>query len=129
MMTEQRSSDRAALHGHPSAAEIIAADYPEWEIHREREPDGHGDWVATRGRASLTASTSGGLLVRLEEQELARLQAQYGTEYCIVRTPNMWKATARQDGPTEPTIMRDTSVELEGALRAPAPRIGRWDPL
>lgn len=117
MMTNQRAGERAALHSHPSAIEAIAADFPLWEISRDRDGAIHGDWEAVRGGVTLTAATPAGLLVRLEAQELARLQADY-EDYRVWRTERYWMATAVVDGVT-PTLMEDTAGALEARLRNP----------
>lgn len=122
MMTDQRADETRSMLGHPSAIEQIAADYPAYEIHRDRDGATHGDWVATRADVTLTAATPTALLVRLESQELSRLQAEYGDRYAIRRTKTMWIGTRRADDGTEPTIIRDTSEELDAAMAHP----GLW---
>lgn len=122
MMTDQRADQALSMCGHPSAIEQIAADYLAYGIHREHDGACHGHWVATREDVTLTAKTPSALLVALESQELSRLQAAYGDRYVIRRTPSMWIATRRKDDNTEPTIIRDTSEELEAAMDNP----GTW---
>lgn len=119
MMTDQRAEDRAALHGHPSAIEVIAADYPAWDISREPHA---GPWCATRGETRLSADTPAGLLVRVEEQELARLQADHAHRWRVWRTPNYWMANARVPG-IEPTLMEPTPAALEAKMLNPEPHI------
>lgn len=121
MMTTQRAKERAALHAHPSAIEIIAADHPEWEINRDRTGAVHGDWQATREGVALTAQSPAGLLVRLEAQELARLQAEYADRWKVWRTPRYWMATALV-ADVEATLMEDTAAQLEERMRNP----GSW---
>ncbi|MFC9087047.1 hypothetical protein [Nocardiopsis dassonvillei] len=120
MMTDQRAEERAALHAHPSAIEIIAADYPAWEISRDRDGTAHGEWQATRDSVTLSAPSPAGLLVRLETQELARLQADHGQRWKVWRTPRYWMATALVDG-VEPTLMEETADQLEARMINPAP--------
>lgn len=117
-MTTQRAKERAALHAHPSAIEIIAADYPEWEINRDRTGAVHGDWQATREGVALTAQSPAGLLVRLEAQELARLQAEYADRWKVWRTPRYWMATALV-ADVEATLMEDTAAQLEERIATP----------
>ncbi len=121
-MTDQRAEDRAALHGHPSAIEAIAADYPLWEISRRREGSIHSDWEAVRGDVTLTAATPAGLFVRLEAQELSRLQADY-PDYRVWRTERYWMASALVDG-VAPTLLEETADALEARLRNPGRPIG-----
>ena len=120
MMTDQRAEDQAALHAHPSAIEIIAADFPDWEVSRDRDGATHGSWQATRGNTTLSAPSPAGLLVRLQTQELARLQAEHGTRWKVWRTPRYWMATSRVEG-VEPTLMEDTADRLEARMLNPAP--------
>lgn len=130
MMTEQRSSDRAALHGHPSAVEIIASDHPNWDIHRTRDEDGtHGDWSATREGLTVTSPTTAGLVARIEEHELGRLQSAHAERYHIHRKRSMWIATARLNDGTERTLIRDTADGLDEAMTSPGRQIGYWAPL
>ena len=118
-MTDQRADAERSLLGHPSAIETIAADYPAYDIHRERDGAHHGDWVAERECVELRAETPPALLVRLESQELSRLQAEHGGRYSVRRLPSMWIATLRQDDGTEPTLIRDTPEELAAAMANP----------
>jgi hypothetical protein len=118
MMTDQRADQVADLHGHPSAIETIAADFPDWDIHRDRDGGVHGDWKATREGVGLSAPTTTGLLVRLEAQELARLQEAYRATYRVWRTDRYWMGTAVVDGVT-PTLTEETSAALEARLRNP----------
>lgn len=104
----------------PAAFECLAADYPEWKI--SRDGGGRGSWCACRGGVEVTASTTARLLVLLETQELARLQEEHGERYKVRRTPTLWIATCRVDDGTEPTLIKDTSHELEQAMRSP----GSW---
>lgn len=122
-MTDQRADEARSTLGHPSAIEQIAADYPAYAIHRERHGAHHGDWVATRKDVTLTAPTVVALLVRMESQELSRLQEEHGDRYSIRRIATMWIATARKEQGTEQTIIRDTSADLEEAMEHPAPGI------
>lgn len=119
MMTDQRAPERAALHGHPSAIETIAADYPDWNICRGGHR--HGPWQATRGETTLSADSPAGLLVKLEAQELARLQAEHTGRWKVWRTPRYWMATALVDG-VEPTLMEETPAALEARMCNPQ----RW---
>ena len=119
MMTDQRADEALSMLGHPSAIETIAADYPAYVIHRERDGAVHGDWVATRGDVTLTSATPSALLVRLESQELSRLQAEHGDRYAIRRTPSVWIATRRDNADVEPTIMCETSDELDAQMTNP----------
>jgi hypothetical protein len=121
MMTDQRADQAAALHAHPSVIEIIAADYPHWRISRTRDGGKHGDWTATRGETTLSAATPAGLLVRLESQELARLQAEYGDRWRVWRTLRYWMATALVEE-IEPTLMEETPAALEARMNNP----GTW---
>jgi hypothetical protein len=122
MMTDQRADERAALHAHPSAIEIIAADYPHWEISRDRDGTAHGDWQATRDSVTLSAPTPAELLVRLEAQELARLQDEHSKRWQVWRTRNgrYWMATALVDG-VEPTLMEESAGALEARMLNPEP--------
>ncbi|GAA1454179.1 hypothetical protein [Nocardiopsis tropica] len=119
-MTDQRTE--RVLRTYPSAIELLAADYPQWGISRVRDGAAHGDWQATRDGVVLAADSPAGLLVRLEAQELSRLQEAYKDRYWIRRTPSLWIATCRTDNGSEPTLMRDTSCDLEAAMQAP----GTW---
>ncbi|MDE3725359.1 hypothetical protein PWG71_28625, partial [Nocardiopsis sp. N85] len=110
--------ERAALHGHPSAIEIIAADYPAWEIGRDRHAHRHGPWRAQRDDTVLTADSPAGLLVKLEAQELARLQAEHTGRWKVWRTPRYWMATALVDD-IEPTLMEETPGALESRMLSP----------
>ncbi len=118
-MADQRTHTPMRLS---SAFERIAADYPEWTISRDPSPGQRAVWAATRCGVRMTAPSPAGLLVRLEVQELARLQEEYGGRYEIRRTPTLWIATRRADDGTEPTLIKDTSYELEAAMRSP----GSW---
>lgn len=118
MMTDQRAPERAALHGHPSAIEIIAADYPDWEIRRDRDGHHHGPWKATRGETTLAADSPAGLLVKLEAQELARLQAEHAGRWRVWRTARYWMATALVDD-VEQTLMEETPGALDARMRSP----------
>lgn len=118
-MADQRTHTPMRLS---SAFERIAADYPEWTISRDPSPGQRAVWAATRCGVRVVASSPAGLLVRLESQELARLQEEYGDRYSIRRSPTLWIATRRADDGTEPTHIKDTSYELEAAMRAP----GTW---
>lgn len=120
-MTDQRAHDRAAPHTHPSAFEILAADYPGWEINRTRAGTRYGPWQANRDEVTLTSESPAGLLVRLEAQELARLQAEHSTRWKVWRTPRYWMATALVDG-VEPTLMEETPAALEARMVNP----GTW---
>lgn len=111
MMTEQRAPQAALLY--PSAIEAIAADYPQWEISRTREGAVHGDWVAERDGVRVSADSAAGLLVRLGDQELSRLQAEHGDRYRIRRHGNLWMATPHHAGTP---LVRDTSQGLEEAM-------------
>ncbi|WP_431889515.1 hypothetical protein [Nocardiopsis alba] len=53
--------------GHPSAIEQLAADYPEYEIYRERRDRRHGDWIAVCDDVELRAGSSEGLRRLLQE--------------------------------------------------------------
>lgn len=121
MMTDERARERAALHGHPSVIETLAADFPDWEISRDRTGGVHGEWCARRRDVQVTAPTTLALLLRLEEAELSRLRAEYGGRYRIRRTPALWIATCRVDDGTEPTLICDTSWDLEQAMCSPGP--------
>jgi hypothetical protein len=121
MMTDQRADEAATLHAHPSVIEIIAADYPRWQISRERDGAEHGDWTATRGETTLSAPTARDLLVALEEHELDRLRAEHGTRWKVWRTPRYWMATALVEG-VEPTLMEETPDTLEARMENP----GTW---
>ncbi|MFW6638808.1 hypothetical protein ACOALZ_02055 [Nocardiopsis algeriensis] len=101
------------------AFEHLASDYPGWEISRDGGERGY--WCARRGDVEVTAETPTGLLVRLEARELARLQKEYGKRYSIRRSPTLWIATCRVDDGTEPTLIKDTSHELEAAMCTPGP--------
>src|SRR5690606_24610506 len=101
--------------------------YPAYAIHRERDGAVHGDWVAVREGVELHAETPTALLVRLESQELSRLQAEHGDRYSIRRTPSVWIATRRDDAGWEPTLMAD-STEVLGAERANPRRRGARAP-
>lgn len=120
MMTDQRADEARSMLGHPSAIEQIAADYPAYAIHRERDGVSHGDWVADREGVTLNAASPSALLALLESQELSRLQEAHGGRYAIRRTPPMWIATCRVDDGTEPTIIRDTSGDLDAAMANPS---------
>lgn len=67
MMTTDRSAEVAGMLGHPSAIEQLAADYPEYEIYRERRDRRHGDWIAARGDVELRAASSEELRRLLQE--------------------------------------------------------------
>ncbi|MFE1099174.1 hypothetical protein ACFW4K_01565 [Nocardiopsis alba] len=69
MMTADRAAEVAAMLGHPSMIEEIAADYPRYEIHRERNGSRHGDWIATQGDVEVRASSVEELRALLQEQE------------------------------------------------------------
>ncbi|MEU3020068.1 hypothetical protein ABZ635_22035 [Nocardiopsis sp. NPDC007018] len=118
-MTDQRADEARSLLGHPSAIEQVAADYPAYTIHRDRDGDRHGDWVATRDGVTVSADTVSALLVRLESQELSRLQAAHGERYTVWRQQAMWIGTCRVDDGTEPTIICDTSDALDVAMTNP----------
>lgn len=63
-----RTMERDTLHGPwPSPPEILAAEYPDWEIWRDQDGHRHGPWYAKRGEYTLTAHTIQGLRERLEE--------------------------------------------------------------
>lgn len=121
MMTDQRTEEQTALHAHPSAIEIIAADYPAWEISRTRDGAVHGDWTATRGKTTLTAANARALLVALERHELDRLQAEHTGRWKVWRTRRYWMATALVEG-VEPTLMEETPGALEARMINP----GTW---
>lgn len=119
-MTNQRT-ERTALHIHPSAIDALAADYPHWEVSRDRTGATHGDWHACRGDVTLSAPTPAGLLVRLETQELARLQDEHGEQWKVWRSKGgSWVATSRTDD-VEQTLMEDTPGALEKRMRNPDP--------
>lgn len=63
-----RAWERENLHGWPSEPEILAADFPDWEISRDI-PDGHGEWRAVHGDRVLTAPTVPELRALLEDTE------------------------------------------------------------
>ncbi|MCP3011971.1 hypothetical protein NGM33_01405 [Nocardiopsis dassonvillei] len=105
-----------------SAFERLAADHSGWTISREPRFAIPSVWAATRGTEHLVAPTAADLLDRLEGQELARLQAEYGDRYSIRRSRTLWIATLRVDDGTEPTLMCDTWPELETRMRTP----GSW---
>lgn len=121
-MTDQRAEDASALHGHPEAIEVIAADSPHWQISRERRGPTAERWYATREGLTLTADTPAGLLVRVETQELARLQADHVQQWRVWRTPNYWMATARVEG-VEPALMEPAPGALEAKTLNPGPHI------
>lgn len=65
-----------------------------------------------------------------DEAALEALRSsKHGERYGIRRLGRMWIATALVDDGTEPTIIRETADDLEWAMKHPAPRIGRWEPL
>ncbi|MBV2366198.1 hypothetical protein [Streptomonospora nanhaiensis] len=66
-----RSDERDALHGPwPTEAEILAGEFPHWEIWRERRDDGtHGDWCAQLGSNPPLKAAS---LSDLREQLMAQ---------------------------------------------------------
>ncbi|MFL1378786.1 hypothetical protein [Nocardiopsis protaetiae] len=115
MTSDQRAIERAALYGHPSAIEVIAADHPDWQISRD---DHHGPWRALRGDTVLTADSPAGLLVKLDFQELSRLQTEHTGRWKVWRTTRYWMATALADD-VEPTLMEKTSAALEARMRNP----------
>lgn len=101
----------------------VAELYPDWEISRAPRASRPDAWVARRGPVRLSAPTAAGLLVRLEDHELSRLQERYGASYRVWRTARYWMATALVDG-LEPTLMEDTAHALARKLSAPGPRYG-----
>ena len=58
-----------------------------------------------------------------DADELARLQTEYGREWRIRRTPQLWIATALTPG-VEPTIIVDTADALERRMRNPDRSVG-----
>lgn len=118
MTTDRHAEEHTLLHTRPSAIEAIAADFPGWEISRERDGARHGAWQAFRDGVTLTAPSPAGLLVRLEAQELARLQAEHGARWQVWRTPRYWMATALVDD-VEPTLMENTADALEARMSSP----------
>lgn len=101
----------------------VAAAYPDWEISREARADRPDAWVARRGPVSLSAPSAAGLLVRLEDHELSRLQAEHSDVYRVWRTAQWWMGTALVDDVT-PTLMERTAADLEAKLNDPGPRYG-----
>ncbi|MFC9941288.1 hypothetical protein [Nocardiopsis alba] len=67
MVTTDRSAEVAGMLGHPSAIEQLAADYPEYEIYRERRDRRHGDWIAARDDVEVRASSAEELRRLLQE--------------------------------------------------------------
>ncbi|MFW5415703.1 hypothetical protein J0910_03630 [Nocardiopsis sp. CNT-189] len=64
-----RAMEREQLHGPwPTDAEVLAADFPGWEISRDLLK-GHGDWRAERAGQILTARTVRELRKLLEAAE------------------------------------------------------------
>ena len=101
----------------------VAGTYPDWEISRAPRAARPAAWVARRGPVTLSAPTAAGLLVRLEDHELSRLQAEHSGVYRVWRTERYWMATALVDDVT-PTLMEDTAHALAHKLSAPGPRYG-----
>lgn len=111
-MTDERADEVALLY--PAPIEAVAADYPHWQISRMREGAVHGDWVAEHDGVRVSAGTVAGLLVRLGDQELSRLQEEYGDRYRVRRHGALWTATPHGEGTP---LARDTSQDLETAIR------------
>lgn len=63
-----REMERENLHGWPTGPEVLAADFPGWEISRDLL-EGHGDWRAERDGRILTARTVRELRELLEAEE------------------------------------------------------------
>lgn len=108
-----------------SIYERIAADYPHYTIHREHDDN----WIAAREYVRVHAGSPSCLVVKLQEQELARLRRKFGDLYRIWRTSSLWVATRRVDDGTERTLIRDTPAELEEGMHDPPKGIGRITPL
>jgi hypothetical protein len=112
-----------ALPPPPPLMDTIADLYPAWEISREARASRPDAWVARQGRVELTAPTAAGLLVRLEDHELSRLQGEYSGVYRVWRTDRFWMATALVEG-LEPTLIEDSAHALSRKLTNPGPRYG-----
>ncbi|WP_152513427.1 hypothetical protein [Nocardiopsis baichengensis] len=63
-----RAWERENLHGWPTDAEVLAADFPDWEISRDLADD-PGEWRAVRGDCVLSAPTVPELRALLEAAE------------------------------------------------------------
>ncbi|MBB4931870.1 hypothetical protein F4561_002690 [Lipingzhangella halophila] len=65
-----RAMEREELHGPwPTSPEILAADFPQWEIWRDQGEGRHGDWCAQHGERTLRSATLEELRRLLEEAE------------------------------------------------------------
>ncbi|GAA1980436.1 hypothetical protein GCM10009799_01970 [Nocardiopsis rhodophaea] len=137
-MKRPRAEERAALHGPwPTPIEIIAAEFPEWDIGRDLKADGrHGDWRAhhTPTGATVQAPTTRALLVCLREHRRAndpdrpvidQLNDKY-PDWKVWRSvddqgrPAAWLATNKTAGSEfAPTLHADSAEQLEAQLQNP----------
>ncbi|GAB3444225.1 hypothetical protein GCM10027570_13420 [Streptomonospora sediminis] len=67
---DDRTDERDALHGPwPTGSEILQAEWPDWQIWRDRRDDGsHGDWCAEKNWMVLRAQTCDDLRELLKKQ-------------------------------------------------------------
>ncbi len=65
-----RAMERDELHGPwPSSPEMLAVEYPDWEIWRDHVDGVHGDWYAQLGDRRLRSATLDGLRRLLEAEQ------------------------------------------------------------
>lgn len=124
MRTTHHASTVDPLLAYPSAIERIAADYPHYTIHRERQGAHHGAWVAVHEDVQVRANSPADLLERLHSQELIRLRTKFGPQCRVWRDEHTWLAVLRSPDGTERTITRPTPIDLEEGVLHP-PRIGQ----